>query len=206
MTTGYQHCDRVSGVFCSHNPVTLDCRVSSNGMNQVTKKANKIRVSGADRFAELAVMGETIFTIQDVATIWKIKNRQTLRVLLARYVKRGLLNRIWRGLYSISSPKKIDPFILGIKALHRYAYISCETVLFNEGLINQRPTEITIVSDISKRFSLLGHQYRSRKINDKVLYDTTGIVCQNSVRIATLDRAKRDMDYFNPQKYYDMSR
>ena len=176
------------------------------GVNKNTKKSNKKRVSGINRFAELTAMSEKIFTTQDVATIWKIKNRQTLRILLARYVKRGVLHRVWRGLYSTVDPKGIDPLLLGIKILHRYAYISCETVLFNAGLINQRPTEITMVSNVSKRFSLLGNQYRSRKMNDGALYDTTGIILQDGVRMATPDRAKQDMNYFNPKKYYDMSR
>ena len=148
-------------------------------------------------------MGEKVFTVQDVATIWKITNRQALRMLLARYVKRGILYRIWRGLYSIINLKEIDPLLLGIKALHRYAYISCETVLFDSGLINQRPTEITIVSNVSRRFSLLGNQYRSRKMNDGALYDATGIIIKGGVRRATLDRAKQDMNYFNSKKYYD---
>ena len=175
-------------------------------MNKITKKVNKIRVSGVNRFAELTTMGEKIFTVQDVATIWKIKNRQTLRMLLARYVKRGILYRIWRGLYSTVDPKEIDPLLIGIKILHRYAYISCETVLFDTGLINQRPTEITIVSNVSKRFSLLGHQYRSRKMVDGALYDTTGIILRDGVRMATPGRAKRDMTYFNPKKYYDANK
>lgn len=172
-------------------------------MNKDTKKVNKTRVSAANRFAELVTMKEKVFTAQDAATIWKIKNRQTLRMLLARYVKYGILYRVWRGLYSIVNPKEIDPLFLGVKILHRYAYVSCETVLFEAGLINQRPTEITLVSNVSKRFSLLGHQYRSRKMNEQALYDTAGIILRNSVRIATPDRAKRDMAYFNPKKYYD---
>jgi len=172
-------------------------------MNQIIKEVKKTRVSGADRFVQLAIMGEIVFTLQDIAMIWSIKNRQTLRVLLARYVKRGLLWRVWRGLYSTIDPKKINPRLIGIKVLHRYAYVSCETVLFDAGLINQRPTEITIVSDISKRFSLLGYFYHSRKIPDEVLYDTSGIVFENGIFTATPERAKQDMSYFNPKKYYD---
>ena len=167
------------------------------------KKANNIRVSGADRFVQLATMGEVVFSVQDVATIWNIKNRQTLRMLLARYVKRGLLYRVWRGLYSIIEPKKIDPMFLGIKALHTYSYISCETMLFDAGLINQRPAEITMVSNVSKRFSLLGHHYHVRKMRNSMLYDTFGIVLKNGIRIATPERAKQDINYFNPKKYYD---
>lgn len=172
-------------------------------MDKMIKKSNKTRVSGADRFAQLLVMGEVLFTVNDVATLWNIKNRQTLRVLLMRYVKRGLLHRVWRGLYSTVNPKDIDPLLIGIKILHRYAYISCETVLFKYGVINQRPAEITLVSNISKKFSLLGHHYHSRKLPDKILHDNTGIFVENGVRIASLDRAKRDMAYFNPKKYYD---
>ena len=169
----------------------------------MTKIAKKQRVPGANRLAELVAMGEKIFPIQDAATIWKITNRQTLRMLLARYAKRGILHRIWRGLYATVNPKDINPLLLGIKALGRYAYISCETVLFVAGLINQRPTEITMVSNVSRRFSLLGQRYRSRKMHDGALYNTTGIVLQGGVRTATPGRAKQDMNYFNPKKYYD---
>ncbi len=172
-------------------------------MNQSLKKTNKIRISGEKRFSQLATMGEVIFTVQDVATIWNITNRQTLRVLLARYVKRRILWRIWRGLYSIIDPKNINPLLIGIKILHGYGYVSCETVLFDAGLINQRPTEITIVSNVSKKFSLLGYNYRSRKMSDEMLYDTFGIVYKDGVYTATVGRAKKDMNYFNPKKYYD---
>lgn len=172
-------------------------------MNYKDKKQSKIRVSDGNRIAKLASMGEDIFTVTDLSTIWSFKNRTSLRVTLARYVKRGLLHRIWRGVYAVSDLKTIDPNTLGLKILHRYAYISCETVLFDAGVINQRPTEITIVSDVSKRFSVLGNIYRSRKMQDSLLYDSTGISMKGGVRIATPERAKQDMTYFNPNKYYD---
>ena len=167
------------------------------------KKAHNKRTSGTNRFAQLVAMGEVVFAVQDAAMIWNIKNRQTLRMLLARYVKRGLLYRVWRGLYSVLPPEKINPMLLGIKVLHRYAYVSCETVLFNKGLINQRPTEITLVSNVSKRFSLLGNYYRSRKMRDEALYDASGISIQNGIRLASPERAKKDMNYYNSKKYYD---
>ena len=78
-------------------------------MDKNVIKSNKIRIYGADRLAQLLVMGEILFTVKDLATLWKIKNSQTLRVLLVRYVKKGLLYRIWRGLYSTVNPKGIDP-------------------------------------------------------------------------------------------------
>lgn len=172
-------------------------------MNTISQKPYKSRASDGERFAQLASMGEMVFTTQNLATIWGIRNRATLRITLARYVKRGLMHRIWKGLYCIGDPRKINPWVLGIRALGTYCYVSSETVLFDAGTLNQRPYEITLVSNVSKRFTLLGQNYRSRKMKDSLLYDDTGIEIKNGIRVATPNRAKRDLSYFNPQKYYD---
>ena len=172
-------------------------------MNTDFKKPNKIRINGTERLAKLALMNEKVFHIDDLATIWSMENRQALRILLARYTQKGILHRIWRGLYSIIDPKNIDPFLLGIKALHQYGYVSCETVLFNEGIINQIPINITLVSNVSKIFSILGHDYRVRKMKDDFLYDNFGVSIKDGIMTANASRAKKDMGYFNNKKYYD---
>ncbi len=80
------------------------------------------------RFAQLASMGESVFHIDDLANIWGMTNRHNLRITLARYVKAGMLKRIYRGLYAIKEIGKIDPYLIGVKAIHAPAYISCETI------------------------------------------------------------------------------
>lgn len=164
---------------------------------------NKQRVSDGDRIAMLNFLEQTIFSTQDLAVIWDIKSRQTLRVAISRYTKRGLLFKIWKGLYAIVPPQKIHPWTLGQKALNTYAYISCETILFIEGAINQRPREITMVSSVSKRFTILEYTFRVRKMKDELLYNSRGITKKNGVFVANIKRAKKDMYYFNPKKYYD---
>lgn len=161
------------------------------------------RISDGERISALLGIGGVIFTTQDLATIWGLQNRDSLRVLLSRYVARGLLFRVWKGLYSIVDPKTIDPLRIGIQAVHSYCYVSCETVLFSEGVINQKPSEITIVGTHAKRFNILGVQYRVRQMRDTLLYDDTDIVVRNGIRVALAKRAKKDMCYFNPKKYYD---
>jgi predicted transcriptional regulator of viral defense system len=54
-----------------------------------------------NRFSLIAKTGEQIFHIDDLARIWEINNRRNLAVTLSRYVKAGLMYRIYRGLYSL---------------------------------------------------------------------------------------------------------
>ncbi|WKZ24620.1 MAG: hypothetical protein QY321_03310 [Patescibacteria group bacterium] len=167
------------------------------------KRPIKSRISAGDRMSDLAKTGEVVFSLQDLSTIWNISDRQSLRIMVARYVQRGFLYRIFKGLYSLKKPQNLHPWLLGLKALSTYGYVSCETVLFEEGIINQRPFEVTLVSNSSKRFSVLNTTYRVRQMKDELLYDDSGIIIKNGVRTATVERAKQDMNYFNSKKYYD---
>lgn len=162
-----------------------------------------VRSTGGARFAELAALGETVFHAGDLGNLWGIKKQRTLYETLSRYCRKGLLYRIHKGMYSLKNPSAIQPFLLGVKALHRYAYISCETILFDIGMINQPSREITIISSISKRYSVAGHRFRSRKLADKFLFNDYGIELRDGVRIASSARAIADMLYFYPRKHFD---
>ena len=151
----------------------------------------------------LARMGETVFRTRDAARIWNIWNSNTLNMTLSRYLLRKNLFRVSKGLYSLKPLDEIDPFILGIKAVGDFAYITGETVLFNEGIINQPPREITMVSRQSKRFNVAGKQYRSRQLKDEFLFNDAGIVNIGGAYVATRARAIADTLYFNPKKYFD---
>ena len=176
-------------------------------MKQKTIKLNKIgtttRDSQGDRFSRLAAMGEHVFHAGDLANLWNIRNSSTLHMTLSRYVAHGLLFRIQNGLYSIKKPTELHPHLVGLKALHGPAYISCETVLYDAGIISQPPQVTSIVSGASRQFALAGHEYRSRMLASSFLYNDAGIQTMNGVRVATVSRAVADMLYFNPKKYLD---
>jgi len=155
------------------------------------------------RFVQLARMGIFVFHAGDLANLWKIRNRNTLYTTLKRYVKGGLLHRIYKGLYSLKPIEQIDPFLLGVKALHKYAYISAETVLAQAGIIQQIIGQITLVSSQSKRFSINGNHYYSRKLADQFLYNPIGINEGYGVKKATMERAAADLLYFNPYANFD---
>ena len=161
------------------------------------------RVSAGKRIAKLASLNETVFHIGDLANLWNIRNKNTLYTTVSRYIARGLIYHIYKGLYSIKKIADVDPRLIGIKALHNYGYISCESVLFNSGIINQPPRETTLVSKTSKRFAVGKTKFRSRQLRDLFLYNNTGIQTINGIRTASPERAAADMLYFSPKKYLD---
>ncbi len=161
------------------------------------------RGSTGARLAEIAVRDEVIFHTQDMGVLWGISDKNTLYTTLRRYTSKGLLKRIYKGLYSLKDLHELDPILLGVKALHGPAYLSCESVLFRVGIINQPTHIITLVSGISRQFTILTHRYRSRKLADMFLMNDIGIESSSGVRTASVSRAVADMLYFNPKKYFD---
>ena len=157
----------------------------------------------ANRIAKLAKMGETLLHTQDFSTLWGIKNKNHLYTTLKRYAQRGLLYRIHKGFYSLKDLKYVNKYLLGIKSLNQYAYISTETVLAEHSVIFQLSSIITIVSAESKKFTIQGNQYQSRQLSDKYLYNDIGVILQDGYYKATLERAVADMLYFNPMYFFD---
>lgn len=155
------------------------------------------------RFSILAKSGEVIFHTRDLANLWGIRNNNTIYTILKRYSKKGLLVRIHNGLYSLKPIKDLNIWLLGLKILHRYAYISTETILSHEGIIQQHINHITLVSSVSRKFSPHGIHYYSRKLDDKFLYNPIGIKEDNGIRQATVERAIADSLYFNSKMYFD---
>lgn len=172
-------------------------------MNDLKIKSKKIRISAGERLSGLSALGESVFHADDVANLWGIVNKNTLHTTLSRYVANGLIHRVYKGLYAVKKIKEINPLLLGVKALHSSAYVSCESVLYKEGVLNQPPQEIVIVSRFSKHFSIADRNYRSRKMCDEFLFNDAGIEMKDGVRIASLPRAIADTLYFNPKKYFD---
>ncbi len=155
------------------------------------------------RFVQLARLREVIFHTTDLANLWDIRNPNTLYTTLKRYVKSGLIFRIRKGMYSLIPLEELDPLLLGVKTIHSYAYISTETILFGEGIINQRPGSITIVSSHSMKFQVYDNYYISRQLNDRYLFNSEGIEKRGQILTASVERSAADLLYFNPKTYFD---
>lgn len=151
----------------------------------------------------LANTEQPLFHTDDLAVLLGIRNTNTLRVTAHRLVRAGILHRIHRGLYSILPPEKIDPVLLGSASLHRYAYVTTESVLRDEGLILQSVHVVTFVSGISRRFAVAGHRYVSRRLHERFLHNQEGILRTGGLFRATPERAIADMLYFDPVYHFD---
>ncbi|MEJ2600438.1 MAG: hypothetical protein P8Z00_19035 [Anaerolineales bacterium] len=136
--------------------------------------------------------------------MWDITNKNTLYTTIKRYVKKGILIPIYKGLYSTVPPQQLNPLHLGKAIIHRYSYLSTETVLEQAGVIAQATYAYTFVSSLSKRVTVDSMSFLIRKLKDEYLYNPAGIVDQGGVFVATLERAVADMLYFNPKYHFDV--
>ncbi|MDA3941131.1 MAG: hypothetical protein PF693_17775 [Spirochaetia bacterium] len=161
------------------------------------------QTSSQQRFQRIAQLNEKVFHIDDLARIWQISSTNTLRVTIHRYIKKGWLFRIYRGFYSIVPFKKLDPLFLGVKALHQFAYVSTESILFEAGIIMQIPSRITLVSSESRQFTIGNYEYQSRKLQDRFLFNSLGINDSNEFKKAGIERAIADLLYYNSKYYFD---
>ena len=155
------------------------------------------------RFAKIASMGEVLFHTTDFAVLWGIHDKNTLYTTLKRYCQKGLLFRVYKGLYSIVPIEKLSPPLLGAKALHSYCYISTESILTQEGIIVQSIPYTTYVSSFSKTFQIGTQHYKSRQLDTKFLLNPLGVYENNGVLFATPTRAVADILYFSPRFYFD---
>lgn len=157
----------------------------------------------SNKIAILARQPDPIFHVQDLARLWNIEKKDTLYTTLKRYTKQGILFRIYKGFYSLSAIDRLDPLLLGIKAIHGYAYVSTESILSAEGFMMQIIHHHTLISSHSRQFKIGEHSFISRQLQDRFLYNPAGIVEKNGILMATKERAVADMLYFNPVFYFD---
>jgi predicted transcriptional regulator of viral defense system len=167
------------------------------------QKDIKIANIKQNRFLSIAKLGISVFHVDDLARIWGINNRNTLRTSLKRYVESGLMYRLYRGLYSIKPVSELDPLLLGAQAINDYCYLSTEAILAKQGIIFQQLDNYTFVGGKTKRIKIGDYKYYCRQLKDKFLYNDIGVDKTGKYNIATLERAVADILYFNPKYHFD---
>lgn len=163
----------------------------------------KKQIPKQDKLNLLLKSPENLFHTQDLSLLWGIRNKNTLYTTTKRYVQKGRLVRIQKGFYSKVPLEQLNPVVLGMSFLHSFCYLSTETILFREGVISQSIPYITLVSDQSKKFEIKNNLYLSRQMKDQFLFNEAGIVEQNGIKQASLERAAADMLYFSPRYHFD---
>ena len=155
------------------------------------------------RLSELIQLDRKIYHSNDLAILWDIPNKNTLYTTIKRYVQKGLLIQIYKGLYSTVPLLQLNPLELGKAIIHRYTYLSTESVLAQAGIIAQTTYAYTFVCSLSKKVTVDSISFRFRKLKDEYLYNPAGIINQSGNFVATTERAVADMLYFNPRYHFD---
>ncbi len=155
------------------------------------------------RINELIKLDRQIYHTNDLAILWGIGNKNTLYTTIKRYVQKGVLIPIYKGLYSTVPVSQLDPLELGKAIIHRYTYLSTESVLARAGIIFQAIYAYTFVSDLPKKVNVGSISFYYRQLKPEYLNNPTGIVNQNGIFVATTERAVADMLYFNARYHFD---
>jgi hypothetical protein len=155
------------------------------------------------RIDTLLKQEEKLFHTNDLALLWGMKNKNTLYTTIKRYIDKGILIPIHKGFYSALPLEKINPFRLLNGFLHRFTYITTETILVAHGVIFQKDNYITAASNISQKFAIGQQLFLVRKLKDEFLFNNLGIKEQNGIYQANLERAVADILYFNPSYFFD---
>jgi hypothetical protein len=157
------------------------------------------------RINELLKSDRKIFHSNDLAILWDIANKNTLYTTIKRYVQKGILIPIYKGLYSTLPVSQLNPLELGRAIVHRYTYLTTESVLFQEGIISHVPYAYTFASSVTRKASIGDFSFVFRKLQDKYLYNPSGIIKKDNCFVATPERAVADLLYFNPKYHLDFT-
>jgi hypothetical protein len=154
---------------------------------------------------ELIKSDRNIYHSNDLAILWDISNKNTLYTIIKRYVQRGTLFPIYKGLYATVPISELDPLELGRAVIHRYTYLTTESVLAQAGIISQATYAYTFASSLSKKVTVGSFFFVFRQLKDEYLFNPTGIIKKDGNLAATPERAVADMLYFNPKYHFDFS-
>jgi len=149
---------------------------------------------------ELYKSNNDVFSIKDLALIWKEENPNNLKSKIKYYLDRGKLFRVRRGIYA--KTKDYNIFEAANK-IYSPSYVSFETILQKEGLIFQYSEEIFLASSLSRQIRVADRKIIYRKIKKEILLNQKGIIYEDNYYRADKERAFMDMLYLNKNYYFD---
>ena len=144
----------------------------------------------------LLLSPQTVFTVDDLAVLWKISERSKLWESIKYYLRTGRLRPIQRGVYSIVDD--YSPFEAAVK-IFPPAYISFITALAFHGTYFQYTDAIHVMARTSRRINLTDeHPIVYHQLKKEMLLNQDGLYKHEGYWIASLERAICDTSYLEP--------
>jgi len=150
----------------------------------------------ARKLTKLYASGQRVFSLNELMLYWNYENKDSLYVELSRLVKKNYLKKIKRGLYLLPEfEADLDPFEVAGK-LYPWSYISFESVLAKEGIINQWYGSVFLAGPRTLTIKNKYGTFRYRKMPFDILTERLGIQNEDGKYfIATKERAVCDYFY-----------
>lgn len=153
-----------------------------------------------DNLTKLLKTEKTVFTFQDIKQALGISTDAGVKSFLQRAKARQSLENHYKGMRTLPH---YDPFEFSQK-FRPQSYISCETVLFKEGIFFQYyGNTISCISSDSRKYKIDNKDVIYYKIQSKIRNNPIGIKDYGTYRIATPERALCDYIYINPRATID---
>lgn len=156
-----------------------------------------------DKVAELLTQEKRVFRTPELSVLWQIQNKNTLLTTISRYVKRGVLYSVKKGVYSTTPIEKLHSYELGCALCGPLSYVTGETILSREGAMSQPTSKITLMGKKAGEWKRAGRTFWCRYASSISLVNREGIIDKIRWSEATPIRAKADLRRVNPKVYLD---
>lgn len=143
---------------------------------------------------------QSVFTAREIALILGQTDTDLVKSKINYYVKRGEIIALRRGIYA--KDEEFSEYELATK-IYNPSYISFDTVLSINGISFQFDNRIHTASYLSREIKVNDITIFYRKLKNEILLNPMGIVYEEGVAWATLERAFLDTIYLEGERYFD---
>jgi hypothetical protein len=153
-----------------------------------------------NNLTQLIKTQKTVFTLPELKEILGIFSDSGVKSFVKRAKANQTLSNFFKGYWTLPN---YNPWELAHK-MKPQSYISCETVLFQEGVFFQfYGNTISCMADRSLQHTIDDKKFIFYKMKPELLHNPLGIREYDTYRIATPERALCDYIYLNPRGVID---
>lgn len=154
-----------------------------------------------DILFQLLSSKNTIFTFDELLSIFWSTNTQTFKNKLSYYIKKWILERVTRWIYSLKN-KEINKFELTNK-IYSPSYISFFSALYHHWIIFQYENDVYLAYKKSDTRKILDFDIKLKCVKKDILLNPTGIINNGIYSLAWPERAFLDTIYIYWDIHFD---
>jgi len=152
---------------------------------------DRIKPRDMDLVRQLARFNKPFWSVADLEKVLEYGTRKSLLVTLHRLTTSGILERVCRGYYRVSTRPADEAALANV--LYRPSYLSFESALARHGILSQIPYVMTFATTRrSKKMTIGGREAEFRQIKKDLFF---GYRLEGSLYVAEPEKALLDELY-----------